>query len=307
MIGLDNRLWHNWQMPNGASSASSPNGIWHVSSPYTWELVGDETAWATISPVRLRDDHSDVYAKRLSDNMLFHSNGDSLQPLVQVTSNGSTFTVNRFVATPYLTSMYWFQTLDNITSLVERRVDSRSAVSFIDPGDQSLSYTTQEDAPIYNPEIWDPATNVWTIGAPMRVPRTYHSSTVLLPDATVLSAGTGPGKEPYRPNAEIYSPPYLFAGTRPVINSAPASITLGTTFSVLTSSNSITDVTLLGLSATTHSHNMGQHFNRLAFTKNGSNLTVTAPANANITQRGYYMLFVLANGVPSVAKMVQVQ
>ena len=46
----------------------------------------------------------------------------------------------------------------------------------------------------------------------------------------------------------------------------------------------------------------------LAFTKSGNNLTVTAPANANLAPPGTYMLFVLnAQGVPSVAKMVKIQ
>lgn len=85
-------------------------------------------------------------------------------------------------------------------------------------------------------------------------------------------------------------------------------MTLGSLFSVNTPSTAdITGVTLLGLSATTHSHNQGQHFNRLTFSKpNSTTLTVTAPWNANVCPPGYYMLFLLDHGVPSVAKIVRI-
>ena len=40
-------------------------------------------------------------------------------------------------------------------------------------------------------ELWDPATDVWTTLAAEDVDRCYHSTAILLPDATVLSAGGG--------------------------------------------------------------------------------------------------------------------
>src|SRR6266516_6801979 len=62
-------------------------------------------------------------------------------------------------------------------------------------------------------EMWDPATKSFSTMASMHVPRMYHSTTVLRPDGTVLSAGGGrPAATGTtdQPNAEIYSPPYLF-------------------------------------------------------------------------------------------------
>ena len=45
----------------------------------------------------------------------------------------------------------------------------------------------------------------------------------------------------------------------------------------------------------------------LPFTADGEAISATAPANANVAPPGVYMLFVVgADGVPSVAKMVQV-
>src|SRR4030095_13627078 len=45
----------------------------------------------------------------------------------------------------------------------------------------------QEDAPLarLQPEIYDPATDTWTPVATSTVPRLYHSTALLLPDATV--------------------------------------------------------------------------------------------------------------------------
>ena len=76
----------------------------------------------------------------------------------------------------------------------------------------------------------------WTELAAESVDRCYHATAVLLPDARVLSAGGGE----YRPDgvvtndpadshrdAQVFSPPYLFGGPRPVITSAPASVTYG--------------------------------------------------------------------------------
>lgn len=66
-----------------------------------------------------------------------------------------------------------------------------------------LSSTGTNDAPAVLPaELWSPpppygtgaaGTGTWTTMAAMAVPRQYHSTAVLLPDATVLSLGGGQG------------------------------------------------------------------------------------------------------------------
>src|SRR5690606_5720722 len=80
-------------------------------------------------------------------------------------------------------------------------------------------------------EIWDPATNDWTILASNAVTRAYHSVSILLPDGTVLHGASGdanvPGTStPYTPQRshEIFRPPYLFKGARPTVTGAPASV-----------------------------------------------------------------------------------
>ena len=152
-------------------------------------------------------------------------------------------------------------------------------------------------------EIWNPTTENWWTMASMQIPRTYHLTAVLLPDARVVVAGsTGqdaspeyPGcstNQPFQDNAEIFSPPYLFnangsPATRPTILSAPTLITYGQNFTVNTPDGaSITRVTLIRLSSVTHSFNQNQRFNQLTFAQAGGGLSVTAPRIRTCALRG---------------------
>ncbi len=153
------------------------------------------------------------------------------------------------------------------------------------------------------PEMFDPATSTWDPVAPHQVARMYHSTALLLPDGRVLAAGGD-----YHPSGEIYSPPYLFGGPRPVISSAPAAIAYGDTFPVsFTSGSAPCTISLIGLSAVTHSNNMSQRYVRLTQVAAAGTADVPAPASANLAPPGFYMLFVTdATGVPSVSRMVRV-
>jgi galactose oxidase len=175
-------------------------------------------------------------------------------------------------------------------------------------------------APIHSAELWDPKTGHWTKMAKESVDRCYHSTAVLLPDATVLSAGGGE----YSPNndgkpndardshrdAQIFSPPYLFrGGVRPTISSAPDEVEYGKTFKVVTPNPAdVGAVNWVRLSSVTHSFNSNQRINFLAFQANATSVSVTAPPdNRNICPPGHYMLFVLnKSGVPSVAKIIRI-
>ena len=175
-------------------------------------------------------------------------------------------------------------------------------------GDPSRDYE-QFNRFVLDAEVWDPTTNRWSLMAGMRIPRTYHSTAVLLPSGRVLVAGGGQGGGlDAHPSAEIYSPNYLFRGPRPVIASAPASVRYNRSFDVVTAeAQAITGVTLVSLGSTTHAYNQSQRFNRLHFTRNAGKVTATAPSGGNICPPGYYMLFILnGDGIPSEAKIVRV-
>ncbi len=164
-------------------------------------------------------------------------------------------------------------------------------------------------------EVFDPTTERWTTLASMKIHRLYHSTALLLTDGRVLSAGGGEGGGGVtQKNAELYSPPYLFntsggAAARPSISSAPAAVGWNQTFTVTSpQASAIRQVTLLRLGSVTHALNMNQRFNRLSFTTAGDGLRVVSPLKREEAPPGHYMLFIIdGNGVPSVAKVIQLR
>ena len=165
----------------------------------------------------------------------------------------------------------------------------------------------------FNTDLYDPATNTFSTGAPNAYPRLYHSNALLLPDATVLVAGGNPARGTYEQHNEIYSPPYLFnsdgsLATRPTITGVtPTPLTYGGGFQVQTpDAANISSVVLMRPGAPTHAFDMEQRLVGLSYTAGSGVLNVTAPPNGNIAPPGYYLLFILNSaGVPSVATFVQ--
>jgi len=165
--------------------------------------------------------------------------------------------------------------------------------------------TTIPPTTVYEAEIFDPATENWSVMAAMQRPREYHSTAILLPDGRILLAGTN---NEY--TAEIFSPPYLFRGTRPIIDVAPEVIGYGSNFDLqFTSSTDTNSIILIRLSSVTHSVNMDQRYVWLAEVSSGKRqFTIPAPINSKIAPPGYYMLFVVdSDEVPSKAKMVRLE
>ncbi|WP_052326698.1 galactose oxidase-like domain-containing protein [Deinococcus peraridilitoris] len=193
------------------------------------------------------------------------------------------------------------------------------------PDDPENAAKAGQDATVKIPELWNPVSKSWTSLAPMTVERLYHSTAILLPDATVLVSGGGActdgdpeysgcpdekqqnaGYDKYR-NAQVYRPPYLFKGERPSIQGvSKAVIDYGDTFEVTTTDAAqIGKATLIRLGSVTHSFDMNQRISTLDIVgRSGGTLTLRAPGSPNLAPPGQYMLFILKNGVPSVSRIV---
>ncbi|HJY64290.1 MAG TPA: galactose oxidase-like domain-containing protein [Ignavibacteria bacterium] len=167
------------------------------------------------------------------------------------------------------------------------------------------------------PEMYDPETGETEMMAAMSYPRWYHSTAIILPDATVLASG-GDNQAGY-PNTntfEVYNPGYLHDGDRPVITYIETQdLSYGQEFNINVS-HQITEAIIIKLGFPTHGFDQSQR----AIYLNCEEQVVeglyklTAPANGSIAPPGFYMLFVLrpitastsgTNKIPSVAKFIK--
>jgi hypothetical protein len=182
--------------------------------------------------------------------------------------------------------------------------------------------------PVTTPEMYDPKTGTWTELASQSKGRTYHNTATLLPDGRVLVGGhapiiTGYGKStdvleknlgfsnPNRdPSFEIFSPPNLFYGQRPVITAVEPGAERGRTLEIATpDGKDISSVTLLRNTAMTHLVDSDQRTVVLPIVKRSAgSVTVAVTDNAAVLPDGPYNLFVnkkYAKGeTPSVGRQV---
>jgi hypothetical protein len=187
-------------------------------------------------------------------------------------------------------------------------------------------------------EIRDPASGEWSSVSAGGRDRTYHNSAILLSDGSVLVGGHAPinayygdkgGLYPSRsknlkdPSFERFFPPYLFDengdwAARPEIQTSqkhvgaidPITGLPDTSLTVTLGDGAAIDKWVLSrLPSNTHITDADSRTVVLppATPGGGNSVSLTIPSDRNVVPPGFYYLFALsADGVPSVATVVQV-
>ncbi|CAI8600939.1 unnamed protein product [Vicia faba] len=184
--------------------------------------------------------------------------------------------------------------------------------------------------PCLNPVLYRPDEPVglrFMVLNPGTVARMYHSTANLLPDGRVLLAGSNPHvfyrfdvEFPTELRLEAFSPEYLDSdktNIRPEIVEIPETVSYGVGFDVVVSVGlpvvGVIEVNLGSAPFATHSFSQGQRLVKLgvnsAVPDGGDGrwrIRCTAPPSGMVAPPGYYMVFAVNQGVPSVARWIHV-
>ncbi len=163
---------------------------------------------------------------------------------------------------------------------------------------------------VFTPEIYNPYTQITEEMDAAYFRRNYHSTSLLLPDGRILTAGGDVW------NAEIFYPPYLFTknidnktvlAKRPKIIELNKNIKRDHNIDILVNGE-ISKVTLISTGSTTHAQNSESKFRNIDFKKiSDTKIQIKINSNMNDIQNGNYLLFVLnSKGTPSEGKIVHV-
>ena len=200
------------------------------------------------------------------------------------------------------------------------------------PPDQMPAYPVLASGPVFTPALYDPEKALgqrWSQAglSPSKIARMYHSSAILLPDGSVLVAGSNSHPDvnlnhiyPTEYRLERFFPSYFSAPVRPAPQGVPKTLSYGGDYFNITLpagsypssdgkdpaavADSVKVVVIRG-GFTTHAMNMGQRYLELrtSYTiyKGGSIVLHVSqmPPNSNLFQPGPALLFVNVGGIPS--------
>lgn len=177
-------------------------------------------------------------------------------------------------------------------------------------GGQSGGNNSDKDFSIFEAEIFNPSKNSWTVMSEAAFRRNYHSTSLLLPNGTILTAGGDVW------NAEIFYPPYLFEknwegktvfAKRPKVLEVDKIIIDRSEVKIkVDNTEEINKITMISTGAVTHSQPSELKFHNLSFRKENKNeIVIEIDENRNHIQNGTYMIFALnSSNVPSEGKII---
>jgi Domain of unknown function (DUF1929) len=181
---------------------------------------------------------------------------------------------------------------------------------------------------VLEPEIYDPGIN-WSTGTysnpeswqsaaadPNGIARNYHSTNLLLPDGSVLTAGSSHNANSGDPatmgemRIVLFKPDYFDDAARPDLISAALSTSYGKQITIGTpNAANIQRVALIRNGSSTHAFNPDQRYVALTFDHLDNNtLIASVPNDPSVLPPGYYMLWIIDDaGRPcKLAKFIRV-
>ncbi len=182
----------------------------------------------------------------------------------------------------------------------------------------STDYRAKSNSYSYKSFSIDTTSNAIQPMADELVGRTYHSGSLLLKDGKILVFGGDPlfadkdntQEGEYERRLEIFTPSQFFTSERPELTGEDyAQIKRGDTLNFSAKDTSlIQSARLIPPSSTTHVTNIEQRSVAAVVTnEENKKVNIAIPTDENLLPNGWYMLFVVSkDGMPSVAKMVQV-
>ena len=283
--------------------------VFHAGPGINMHWIGTEGNGSVVDAGPRGDDEFSV-----SGNTVMYEQGKILK-----TGGGPGYDSVNANANSYVIDINAGVTVRKLAPMAYRRAFHNSVVlpngQVLIVGGQTYAVGFSDNNSVLVPELFDPTTETFTTLPPIASPRNYHSVAILLPDARVVSAGSGlcgAGCAANHPDLQVWTPHYLrnpdgSAAVRPVIQSAPASVGYGQTMSVTTDSP-IASFAMVRVSSTTHTVNNDQRRLALTFRATGTNTwAVDVPTNPGWALPGDWMLFAMnADGTPSVAKIVRI-
>jgi hypothetical protein len=236
----------------------------------------------------------------------------------------------------------------NMTNMPEGRVMVEGVnlldgtILWINGAKQGVEGFGMATDPAFLALIYDPELNTWNVGGNSTIARLYHSVALLLPDGTVLVAGSNPNEQPlpWGPvnggderylnisdqytrfptefRVEIWTPPYLQGekkSQRPTdVKLSARSFTPGTDFTIRfrpVKPLYKIDTILYAGGFVTHALHMGQvmfHMENTGWVgMTDGTVEVQATIPAVKMAPGPYWVYVLANGVPAMGEYVLVE
>ncbi|KAF8599754.1 copper radical oxidase [Ceratobasidium sp. AG-I] len=182
--------------------------------------------------------------------------------------------------------------------------------------------TSNADDPVFAPILYDPSAPAGqrfsSLGMPLSdIARLYHSVATLVPDGSIMIAGSNPNLDrsttayetEYR--VEWLKPDYMVK-PRPEFSGLPEDVYFGKSFELdvkLPKETKNVKVSLMDLGFVTHSVHMNSRLVELEckLAGDGRSLTIHAPPSGTVYPPGPGWIYVLADGVPSVGRKLMVR